>query len=233
MGKYLFNIIIPFLFKVLARVKVSGVENFPSTDSCVLVCNHLGIIDGGLILYLKRIVKRNDMIVPVAKKYQKHFLMRWAVKSLDLLWLDRNLPDVSTLKEVIRRINRGGVLTISPEGTRSPTGTLIQGKPGAAFWAAKTKVPIVPSSVVGTENEVVKKSLLNFKPIEISVSIGEPFTIPELPKKNTERERFLQQYTDEIMCRIAALLPTEYRGVYKEHPRLLELLEIEGTEKEK
>jgi 1-acyl-sn-glycerol-3-phosphate acyltransferase len=34
----------------------------------------------------------------------------------------------------------------------------------------------------------------------------------------------LKQYTDEIMCRIAALLPERYRGVYAEHPRLKELL---------
>jgi len=34
----------------------------------------------------------------------------------------------------------------------------------------------------------------------------------------------LKQYTDEIMCHIAAILPEKYRGVYAEHPRLKELL---------
>jgi 1-acyl-sn-glycerol-3-phosphate acyltransferase len=40
-----------------------------------------------------------------------------------------------------------------------------------------------------------------------------------------DREETLQRYTDEIMCQIAALLPEEYRGVYRDHPRLKELLE--------
>jgi 1-acyl-sn-glycerol-3-phosphate acyltransferase len=43
-----------------------------------------------------------------------------------------------------------------------------------------------------------------------------------LPK--TDRDAALQKSTDEIMCRIAAILPASYRGVYAEHPRLKELL---------
>ena len=35
--------------------------------------------------------------------------------------------------------------------------------------------------------------------------------------------------TTEIMCRIAALLPPAYRGVYAEHPRLKELLMASPT----
>ena len=35
---------------------------------------------------------------------------------------------------------------------------------------------------------------------------------------------FMQFYTDEVMCRIAALLPPERRGFYVDHPRLKELL---------
>jgi 1-acyl-sn-glycerol-3-phosphate acyltransferase len=34
----------------------------------------------------------------------------------------------------------------------------------------------------------------------------------------------MQAVTEEIMCRIAALLPEKYRGVYADHPRLNELL---------
>jgi len=50
---------------------------------------------------------------------------------------------------------------------------------------------------------------------------GSPFVIPPLAKKN--RDAALQNATDEIMCRIAALLPEKYRGVYAGHPRTREL----------
>jgi len=39
----------------------------------------------------------------------------------------------------------------------------------------------------------------------------------------------LQRNSDEIMCRIAALLPAGYRGVYEEHPRLQEILGEENV----
>jgi 1-acyl-sn-glycerol-3-phosphate acyltransferase len=54
------------------------------------------------------------------------------------------------------------------------------------------------------------------------VRFGTPFTLPLLDRKS--REASLQCNTDEIMCRIAAMLPEMYRGVYAQHPRLKELL---------
>jgi 1-acyl-sn-glycerol-3-phosphate acyltransferase len=55
------------------------------------------------------------------------------------------------------------------------------------------------------------------------VVAGKPFTLPQ-EVKGRDREAVMQQYTDEVMCRIAVLLPPERRGVYAEHPRLKELL---------
>jgi 1-acyl-sn-glycerol-3-phosphate acyltransferase len=54
------------------------------------------------------------------------------------------------------------------------------------------------------------------------VKAGPAFTLPPLPQEG--RDEALKEYTDEIMCHIAALLPEKYRGVYAEHLRLKELL---------
>jgi 1-acyl-sn-glycerol-3-phosphate acyltransferase len=46
-----------------------------------------------------------------------------------------------------------------------------------------------------------------------------------LPKIDPEnREKSLRESTDEVMCRIAAMLPESYRGFYKDFPRVKELL---------
>jgi 1-acyl-sn-glycerol-3-phosphate acyltransferase len=58
---------------------------------------------------------------------------------------------------------------------------------------------------------------------KFSAVVGEPFRLPPLDRKN--RERALKRNTDEIMCQIAMLLPSKYRGEYANHPRLKELLE--------
>jgi len=39
----------------------------------------------------------------------------------------------------------------------------------------------------------------------------------------------MREATDEIMCRIGAILPQNYRGVYADHPRLKELLNSQAT----
>jgi 1-acyl-sn-glycerol-3-phosphate acyltransferase len=64
--------------------------------------------------------------------------------------------------------------------------------------------------------------LMHFKKSEIKVIVGPTFTLP--PVKGKQRDAALKEYTDEIMCRIGALLPEKYRGVYADHPRLKELL---------
>jgi 1-acyl-sn-glycerol-3-phosphate acyltransferase len=62
-----------------------------------------------------------------------------------------------------------------------------------------------------------------FRKSRITLTGGKPFIIPPLPNK--DRDEALQKYTDEIMCQIAALLPEEKRGYYKDFPRVKELLQ--------
>lgn len=123
---------------------------------------------------------------------------------------------------MITLMQAGNAMVIAPEGTRSRTGALIEGKPGAAYLAARSGFPVVPVAITGTEDKVILENLKRFRKSEITLTGGQPFIIPPLPREN--RDQALQAATDEIMCRIAALLPERYRGVYAEHSRLKELL---------
>jgi len=113
-------------------------------------------------------------------------------------------------------------LVIAPEGTRSRTGSLIEAKPGVSYLATKLNRPIVPVGITGTEDQALIVNLKKLRRGHITVTAGHPFMLPPLPREN--RDEVLKQYTDEIMCHIAALLPEKYRGVYANHPRLKELL---------
>jgi len=124
---------------------------------------------------------------------------------------------------MLNRLQRGGVLAIAPEGTRSQNGALIEGRPGVSYLAAKAGVPILPVAATGTQDTLVKEQLSHLRKPHITVRIGQPFMLP--PLQGQDRDAALQGYTDEIMCRIAALLPPDYRGVYADHPRLRQLIE--------
>jgi 1-acyl-sn-glycerol-3-phosphate acyltransferase len=167
------------------------------------------------------LLSHTDVTGLVAKKHQKNPFFRWVVNMIGGIWLNREEADTHAVRAATEHLKGGGVLGISPEGTRSPTGGLIPAKTGVAFLADRAGVPIVPTGVTGTWRAIPEVLLLQ-RP-RITVRFGKPFTLPSVNREN--RSAALQKNTDEIMARIAALLPPEYRGVYAEHPRLLELLE--------
>jgi 1-acyl-sn-glycerol-3-phosphate acyltransferase len=119
-------------------------------------------------------------------------------------------------------MKENNILVIAPEGTRSRVGSLIEAKPGVSYLASKLDRPIVPVAIVGTEDKVVFGNLKKLRRSHFTITAGPAFLLPSLPREN--RDEALKQYTDEIMCHIAALLPEKYRGVYADHPRLKELL---------
>jgi 1-acyl-sn-glycerol-3-phosphate acyltransferase len=172
-------------------------------------------------------LNRWDLFILVAEKWGKIGWIHWLGKQLNFIFIDRFNPDLPALREIMGRMKEGQVLVIAPEGTRSRTGALIEGKPGVSYLAAKAGYPILPVAVTGTEDKVILGNIKKFKRSHITVTGGPTFTLPPLPLK--DRDKVLDQYTDEIMCRIAAILPERYWGVYGDHARLKELLHSSGT----
>lgn len=220
MGYKIARIFIKFLVWLLVRVEIIGSENLPPSGNFILASNHTGRLDAILVY---SVLDRRDIIMLVAEKYQKLALARWFVKQLDAIWIDRFNADFAALREALKRLRKGGVLVLAPEGTRSKTGKLIEARPGVSYLAAKAGVPIIPVALTGTEDSFVIHELSRLRRPRAVARAGQPFTLLPLDDKN--RDAILQKYTDEIMCRIAALLPAEYHGDYSDHPRLKELLE--------
>lgn len=202
------------------EIEVYGKEYVPSSGSFVLATNHLGVLDIVMPAY---VFHRSDMFIMVAEKWKKQAWVRWLGNNLNFVYIDRFNPDLPALREVMTRMKDGQVLIIAPEGTRSRTGALIEAKAGVSYLAAKLGYPIVPAALAGTADKTFFDNLRHLRKTHVILRANEQFTLPPLPVK--DRDEALQRYTDEIMCQIAALLPEEYRGVYADHPRLLELLQ--------
>ena len=207
------------LLFLLARIDIIGWENMPKQGSFIITGNHAGRLEVLLVYYL---LDRSDIILMIAEKYRKSAFWRWFAQRVDGIFIDRYNADFTALRQVLKRLQSGGVLTMAPEGTRSPSGKLQEAQWGAAYLAAKAGVPVTPVGATGTHDELVVERLKRFKRLQITVRIGKPYTLP--PLKPHDREAQLRQDTDEIMCQIAALLPEELRGFYADHPRLKDLL---------
>jgi 1-acyl-sn-glycerol-3-phosphate acyltransferase len=218
----LFCFIFNILFLLLTRVRITGRENIPRQGGYLVAANHLSIIEVPLVYCL---IGRRDVTGLVARKHHKNLFFRWMVDSLGGIWISRDEIDTRALRAARDYLKSGGVIGIAPEGTRSLTGALQEAKTGVAFLADQARVQIVPVAVSGTW-QITRKILTLRRPV-IHANFGKPFLLPPIDRKT--RDKDLKNNTEEIMCRLAALLPPENRGVYANHPRVVELLQTSGS----
>jgi len=209
--------IIIWLIDHLTVTEQKGIENIPPSGGLIVATNHMSRMDIPVLFTLPKRVKVTAL---VTTKYLKYPLLRWFIITAEGIWLDRDIADFAAIRQAVQKLDQGFAVGISPEGTRSSTGQLLEGKPGTALIALRAQVPVLPVALIGTETSVVE--LRHFRKPHISVEYGKVIQPPKLDREH--REEQLNQLTTEIMCQIAAMMPEKYHGFYKDHPRLKEIL---------
>ncbi len=207
------------LYGLFATVEVRGLEHLPP-GGVVITPNHNSRFDPPLIFMT--LPPQRKMTLFNADSYRRNPFFRWILESVDVIWVNRGATSPATMKAALQALRAGSILGIAPEGTRSPNGALIEGKTGAAFLALAAGVPIVPCALTGVER--LGEAIRRLRRIKLTVTYGPAFQLPKPDKRGRNDPQQLEAATTEIMCRLAASLPPEYRGVYADHPRLKELL---------
>lgn len=192
---------------------MQGLEHIPGEGGLLIAVNHLCRFDP---LAIFSVIDRPDITGLVADKYQQHPIIAPVVRVVGGIWIQREDTDFHALRKATEYLRNGGILGIAPEGTRSTSRGLIEAKTGVAYLADKTGVPVAPAVVIGTDR--IFQAWGKLRRPQVTVRFGEPFSLAPLERKH--RAAQLQENTDEIMLRIAAMLPEEYRGIYAEDPRL-------------
>jgi 1-acyl-sn-glycerol-3-phosphate acyltransferase len=205
--------LVRFLMRALTRSEFIDFNRVPASGGVILAINHLSHLDTPL-LFVNPV--RPDITALVTTKYKQNKFVSWFTDMAEGIWIDRDIADFTAIRAASKVLSGGWALGIAPEGTRSKNGMLQEGKPGTILLAVKSGVPIVPVGITGTGDAFHKLSRLR-RP-HLVVRFGQPFTIPQL--EPGERSEQLRYWTDVLMCRIAALLPAEYRGEYASHPLL-------------
>lgn len=206
------------LFKLLATVEASGVDNIPPSGPYILASNHLSYVDPPLLYS----IHGGDHISGwAADKYRTHFFWGAIVMLGNPVFIRRGKVDREALDAAIEILNSGLAFGLAPEGTRSKTGALLRAKTGISYLADRSGAPILIAAITGTET--VFKKLCKLRRPHITIQFAKPFHLP--PLDPDDRAGSMRRNADEVMCRMAAMLPPAYRGEYANHPRLSEFLD--------
>ncbi|KMT20822.1 lysophospholipid acyltransferase family protein [Clostridium cylindrosporum] len=199
-----------------ANIKIHNPENLNKINAPVIfICNHLSNADG---LVLNKILKKYNPYFVAGVKLNETSMSKLGLEIVNIIPIKANSADVEALKKCIEAIKEEKNILIFPEGTRSRTGAMIEGKKGIVLIARKANVPIVPIAMWGTEKLMpINDNNMGeevFQHADVNISIGEPFTLPKF-NKEVSKEEFSQNCLDIIMNSIASQLPDEYKGVHK------------------
>jgi 1-acyl-sn-glycerol-3-phosphate acyltransferase len=125
-------------------IRVTGRRNIPATGALLLVSNHLSHLDvvalGAFASRPMNYIARSTLFFPP---------LSWMIRSLGAFPIQRDGLGASGIKETLRRLKRGGVVVLFPEGTRSRDGELGELKQGVATLAGRARVPILPAAMAG------------------------------------------------------------------------------------
>ncbi len=196
----------------LARVRVEGLDNLPENGPALFAVNHASNADGMLLMaYVVPALGRRMRWLGKEEALRWPFF-GWVMRENGIMGIRRGAGDLEAFRAARQVLDEGGFLTIFPEGTRSPTGSLQEAKEGATVLAMRSGVPIVPIGIAGSHRFWPKGKAPRFGR-RMTVRVGRQFRLsPATP--GTSRRDAVAAATREIMCHIAELLPPDQRGAY-------------------
>ena len=193
---YIIIAIILLPLSILVPIKKVGKKNLKELKGkhYIISCNHMSNWDPVMMD-----VKFNRKHRFLAKKelFKKKFSGA-CLKSFGAIPVDRSKPDPSSIKEILRHLNKKHHVCIFPQGTRAKQPKIEDGsaKEGVAMFSIRTGTPVVPM--------MFTKKLKMFR--RSKLLIGKPLYPDETRKKDKE---YLSEFANLITESMNKLLEGE------------------------
>jgi 1-acyl-sn-glycerol-3-phosphate acyltransferase len=194
---------------ILCRIDAPDLDKVPKKGPLILYSNHTGQIE--VPLMYAHLQPRPLTGVAKGETWNNWFL-RWVFNLWGAIPIRRGEADIEAVRKSLGTLEKGNILAISPEGTRNKTGQLRRAHPGVVSLALRSNAPLQPIAHWGGEN--FSKNIRRLKRTDFHIRVGEQFKLNPGNQRVTKEVR--QQMVDEMMYRLAALLPEYYRGAYSD-----------------
>lgn len=196
--------------RLFGAVAVEGTENVPPYGPLIVVANHQSIADPPFLA----VAFRRPLQFMGKRALFRNPLLRYFLRALHAHPVNRDGRDIEAVRWALHALRRDQAIVVFPEGTRSPQG-LRRGTEGAVYLALRSQAIVLPVGITGTERlqGVLGWLRIPFPLTRLRAVIGRPFTLPTVEGPVPPRE-VLTRLTEELMERIAGLLPPSYRGSF-------------------
>jgi 1-acyl-sn-glycerol-3-phosphate acyltransferase len=198
------------LVAAVCRVDDAQMTKVPATGPLILVTNHVNFLE--IPVLHSRLRPRRVVGLAKAEAWDNPVLA-WLFNLWGAIPVKRGEPDLAALRSCLDFLRNGGILVVAPEGTRSRHGRLQRGHSGIVTLALRSGAPILPLAFYG--GEALKRNARRLRRTPFHIVVGEPFHL-SVEGRVTQTAR--QDLTDQIMYKLAALLPPAYRGEYAAPP---------------
>jgi len=179
------------LFLLCFRVRVYRQNRVPPKGGALIASNHQSYLDPVLLgLGLDR-----SICYMARSSLFRNPLFRLLIASLNAFPVKRGGRDTTAVREAVRRLRGGWCLTVFPEGTRTPDGSVGRIHAGALLIAERTGVPVVPAAIEGAFEAWPRNGWP--RPGRISVAYGRP--IPPQEYERLSREELAERLHREIV----------------------------------
>lgn len=205
-----FKPIVVLILRLVWRPAIEGAERIPDRGAVILASNH---VSGADTVFMPAQVRRTVRFLAKSDFYSGGSLMNRVLglflRSIGVMPVNRSGGAASrtAIAAGLTVLERGEVLGIYPEGTRSPDGRLYRGRTGAARMALESGCPIIPIAMLGAYEAQKGRTFLPRRRPRIRVLVGEPIDARAAVARMeavSEGER-LRALTDRVMDAIAAM----------------------------
>jgi 1-acyl-sn-glycerol-3-phosphate acyltransferase len=193
------------LTHLVCRYHVSGRDHVPLSGPLLVAANHLSWYDP---IILALVLPRRIWFFAKMEVFRWP-IVGWLCRLTGQIPVHRGEADRAALEKALAYLREGRALIVFPEGTVERQEQMIAAHTGMAMLAVRTGATVLPVGHTGTRR--ILRSRRSWFP-RVTIHIGEPL-VPVMPE-GVAHKVGLQMITQDVMMRIAGMLPPERRGVY-------------------